>query len=242
MPKDEALELERFSAHPWVRRKAELAAILLARYGLAGKPLEILEIGCGPGHNLARLREHFHGARLTGLDLSPQAVWLCREKAIPAIRADFMHYAPGKKFDVILMMDFLEHMERDEKALERAGAMLKKGGILVCSVPANPGLFGEHDRRLGHWRRYGPGELEKKGRAAGFDVLYAGHWNMLLYPAAWTARKLKLGQSGEKSELERSAGWMSMPLDAALGFENLLVGAGARLPFGLSAVAVLRKK
>ena len=242
MSNDEVLLLERFSWHPWVRRKAELAVILLARYGVAAKAPQILEIGCGPGHNLARLRQHFPSARLIGLDLSPEAVRLCRKKAIPAIRADFTRYKPGRKFDAILMMDFLEHMERDEEALKRAGAMLKKGGLLVCSVPANPGLFGEHDRRLGHWRRYGRGELERKGRAAGFDVLYAGHWNMLLYPAAWLARKLKVMQSGEKSELERSSGLMSMPLDVALGFENLLVGAGVGLPFGLSAVAVLRKK
>lgn len=43
-------------------------------------PAHILEIGCGTGHNLARMALRFPAARLTGIDLSPQMLRLARKK------------------------------------------------------------------------------------------------------------------------------------------------------------------
>lgn len=58
------------------------------------------------------------------------------------------------RFDTVLYIDVLEHIERDAKELERASERLVPGGRLVVLSPAFEILMSEFDRSLGHWRRY----------------------------------------------------------------------------------------
>ena len=46
------------------------------------QPTRILEIGCGTGKNLVRLREMFPGVDLTGLDLSQDMLEVARKKLV----------------------------------------------------------------------------------------------------------------------------------------------------------------
>jgi hypothetical protein len=58
------------------------------------------------------------------------------------------------RFDTVLYIDVLEHIERDTRELERASERLVPGGRLVVLSPAFEILMSEFDRSLGHWRRY----------------------------------------------------------------------------------------
>jgi len=49
-----------------------------------------------------------------------------------------------KRFDTILNLDVLEHLEHDEKALATFYRNLVEGGHLLIKVPAHPFLFGDH--------------------------------------------------------------------------------------------------
>ena len=60
---------------------------------------------------------------------------------------------PGR-FDTILYVDVLEHIEDDQAELARAARHLAPGGLLVVLSPAHPSLFSEFDRAIGHHRRY----------------------------------------------------------------------------------------
>lgn len=51
---------------------------LIQRLVQESDPRSILEIGCGTGVNLARLARAFPGARLTGIDISPQMLQRAR--------------------------------------------------------------------------------------------------------------------------------------------------------------------
>jgi len=61
---------------------------------------------------------------------------------------------PEERFDSILYIDVLEHIEDDRLELERASRHLASGGNLVVLSPAFPSLYSPFDAALGHVRRY----------------------------------------------------------------------------------------
>jgi 2-polyprenyl-3-methyl-5-hydroxy-6-metoxy-1,4-benzoquinol methylase len=58
------------------------------------------------------------------------------------------------RFDAILYIDVLEHIEDDRGELEQAARRLRPGGRLCVLSPALAWLFSEFDTRVGHHRRY----------------------------------------------------------------------------------------
>lgn len=60
----------------------------------------------------------------------------------------------GEKFDTIIYIDVLEHIEHSKEEIKKIEARLNKGGHLIVLVPAFQFLFNEFDSKLGHFRRY----------------------------------------------------------------------------------------
>jgi SAM-dependent methyltransferase len=61
---------------------------------------------------------------------------------------------PHQKFDTILYIDVIEHIEDDKAELRQAAEKLNKGGHLIVLVPAHQSLFSKFDAAIGHFRRY----------------------------------------------------------------------------------------
>jgi SAM-dependent methyltransferase len=61
---------------------------------------------------------------------------------------------PDSRFDTILYIDVLEHIQDDRGELARASAHLRGGGHLLVLAPAHQWLFTPFDEALGHFRRY----------------------------------------------------------------------------------------
>jgi SAM-dependent methyltransferase len=59
-----------------------------------------------------------------------------------------------RRFDCILYIDVLEHIEADRAELRVAAEHLRPGGALIVLCPAHPMLYTEFDRAIGHYRRY----------------------------------------------------------------------------------------
>jgi len=59
-----------------------------------------------------------------------------------------------QKFDALLYIDVLEHIEKDAEELKRAAYFLKPQGVIIVLVPAHNWLFTHFDRTIGHYRRY----------------------------------------------------------------------------------------
>jgi SAM-dependent methyltransferase len=58
------------------------------------------------------------------------------------------------RFDTIIYIDVLEHIENDKAELARAIDRLAPGGKVVGLCPAHPKLFTPFDAAIGHHRRY----------------------------------------------------------------------------------------
>ncbi|MBI3781865.1 MAG: glycosyltransferase [Deltaproteobacteria bacterium] len=84
----------------------------------------------------------------------------------------------SQRFDTILCLNVLEHIENDDGALATFAQLLEPGGRLVLQVPAMSWLYGEIDRAIGHVRRYQRAELMDKLRAHGFEVDEARYFNL----------------------------------------------------------------
>jgi SAM-dependent methyltransferase len=61
---------------------------------------------------------------------------------------------PDEKFDSILYMDVLEHIEDDAGELALAAEHLKPNGAIAVLAPALPWLYTAFDEAIGHYRRY----------------------------------------------------------------------------------------
>ncbi len=120
---------------------------------------DVLEVGAGIG-----------GTTRTLCDGSQQS-WVCLEPdsaladeiagaqepfALPpeVIVGSLDTIASERRFDTILYIDVLEHIEHDAAELELARDHLGDGGVIIVLSPAFQFLFSEFDRAVGHFRRY----------------------------------------------------------------------------------------
>lgn len=102
---------------------------------------KILEVGCGDGYYLHLLSSLGYKLHLTGTDYDKRALGSARRnlkgKKIKLVYGDVLEKLPFRRnsFDKIIMSEVLEHLPDDSKGLQEVKRVLKKGGILVLSVP-----------------------------------------------------------------------------------------------------------
>jgi len=76
-----------------------------------------------------------------------------------------------ERFDTVIMINVLEHIEDDQASIRAAYHALVPGGRFVVFVPALPWLYSALDRAVGHYRRYEKPSLEGLLRAGKFEVV-----------------------------------------------------------------------
>jgi SAM-dependent methyltransferase len=136
---------------------------------------KVLDVGCGSGEMLARLRA-LGIEDLNGIDFSERAVALARDRGINAYRGTFADYpAEPQSHDALFMNNYLEHTLDPAAELRKARDLLRPGGMLFGEVPnfdsVDRALFGRfwggnHAPR--HTFQFSPGTLAAQLRAAGF--------------------------------------------------------------------------
>jgi SAM-dependent methyltransferase len=128
---------------------------------------EVLEVGAGIGANTLVLSS-LAFERWTCLE--PDAVLAARIELPPGGRHEtavgtISDLNAEAKFDTILYIDVLEHIEDDRGEMARAAARLKPGGALIVMAPAHPFLFTPFDAAIGHFRRYTRASLHQAAPA-----------------------------------------------------------------------------
>lgn len=232
---------ELFEKHWWWRTHEELVLRLLralcAERAFA-TPRRILDIGCGDALFFPRLAEL---GEVSGVEADESIVTVTgalRERIhIGPFDATF---SPAERFDLILMLDVLEHLPDPRQALAHAASLLGPEGRLVVTVPAFRALWTRHDLLNRHRTRYTKRTLRAEAAEAGLEIedwFYSFHWMV--------AAKLLV-------RLKESLGWVRagpprVPPALANAFllrltrlEQRVLGP-LRLPLGSSLVAVLSR-
>jgi len=152
---------------------------------------DILDLACGPGSIGEKLLAK--GKRVTFLDNSKESLKLLRKKHADddnarVVDGDASRLKFSEEFDCCICADALEHMEDDVKVLNGVNRALRKGGCIIINSPAVKSAFNEHDRALGHLRRYDRQELVSKLGQAGFRVEFIKPWNFISLAAKYFSK------------------------------------------------------
>jgi SAM-dependent methyltransferase len=189
MPEEALVEnLQLVRGHFWWQTRAELALATLRRYGIA-PPASVLEVGCGWGVNLDALEAAGYAA--SGLDISRPILERIDRPARHLIEADLSCPLPPDvgRFDSLLALDVLEHVDDDSGMVHRLAQLVRPGGIAVISVPARPDLFSEFDAIQKHRRRYEPDGLRALFTGSGLEVRTIFWWGAWMVPVMrWSRR------------------------------------------------------
>jgi SAM-dependent methyltransferase len=171
--------------HSFASRKAHPRPEVLALVPPSART--VLDVGCGEGEFGAGLEAR--GARVTGIELDPRAARVAagRLSRVLALPAEEAVEALGKRPDVVVLADVVEHLARPSAVLRAVRAALAPGGLLVFSVPnaTHASVLGGALR--GRWDR----ELE--GIVADDHRTYAGRegWTALLASCGFRVTSLR---------------------------------------------------
>ncbi len=97
---------------------------------------------------------------------------------------------PSQSLDAVVLLNVLEHLRDESKAMAHVFRILKPGGVSVIEVPAGPHLYDIYDKLLMHERRYSIAQVKKLVFGAGFEMVSHSHLGFFLYPGfRWVKRR-----------------------------------------------------
>ena len=223
--------------HWWFAARRDIIASLIERQAKLGRRLRILEVGCGTGSNLALLQRY---GDVDAIEPDDPARALATSRSGVPVKGGLL--PDGVKledsaYDLIVLLDVLEHIPDDEATLAALRSKLAPDGRLIVTVPAAPWMWSAHDLAHHHQRRYTAKTLTDVFQAAGFRVRYRSHFNTVLFPLIAAARivgRLLRREGGDDAIPPRPVNRL---LRGLFGAERHLLGR-ASLPFGVSLALV----
>ena len=172
------------TAPSYARRTASMPPALVALgrrvLALAPAPAAVVEVGCGPGRDMAWFETQ--GAHVTGVDLSAGMLREARARVLGDLaQMDMRRLALADgRFDAAWCMGSLHHLPKSEapRALTELRRVLIRDGVLALSLHEGQDEGWEpspDDPRVDRFfARYGMREVETLLIGAGFSVVDSG--------------------------------------------------------------------
>lgn len=234
---DDLYNLE--ETHWWHKAKQDVLIEIFAKF-LDKKDPEILDVGCGTGKTLETLQKYGNSY---GIDSSKHAISYCLKRGFKNVKVGSAYKIPFKtgSFDVITMLDVLEHTD-EERTLPEVNRVLKKGGLLIVTVPAHQSLWSQWDIVLHHKKRYSKLGLVDVLKTNGFSVTKISYLYSFLVGPVIFVRFVKSLIFKEKypSDFKVSTPLANAILGAMANIERR-VFMTTGLPTGTSLVCVAKK-
>jgi len=228
------------SQHWWFTSRRRILDGLIERVVRPPRNARILELGCGTGHNLAMLSRF---GPVEASELDPVARELASERlGSPVVEAALpdLSMFPAASYDLVALLDVLEHVPDDKGSLKAVLGLLKPGGALLLTVPINPWMWTAHDVAHHHHRRYRKREIRRLAQDAGYEIDLLSPFNSLLFPPIAAVRLVGKLTGKDDSDDAMPSPLVNKLLEGVFGLERGLIGR-VPMPFGVSLVAVLRR-
>ena len=225
------------STHWWYRARRDILHDYLGRFGALPRDARILEIGCGTGHNLPMLAQF---GEVDAIEIDPAARRIAGErlgKRVGDAPLPILPGVPRGAYDLIAVLDVVEHIEDDVAALNAMRERLAPGGKILITVPAHPWMWSAHDVVNHHHRRYTKATLRAAIAAAGLKPERLGYFNTLLFPLAAAARLLGKMTGREDSDDSPPPPAVNALFERTFRLERHLVGTVPMAP-GVSLVTL----
>ena len=229
---------EHDATHWWYRARREVLAKVIARKVTLPANARILEIGCGTGHNLPMLAR-FGDVDAVEIDDASRAIASGRlGKGVADAPLPALDGIAEASYDMVALLDVLEHVEDDRAALGAIAARLKPGGTILLTVPQFPWMWSGHDVANHHHRRYTKATLRRAVADAGLSLTMLQSFNSLLFPLAVGDRLLARATGREGSDDAQPPSPVNRLFEGVFGLERYLVGR-VPMPPGLSLIALI---
>lgn len=196
--------------HPWELARFHVVKDLVDQQIKQYEGKKILDIGCGDLYFLKRFAEDKPASEFFAVDKGLDDEMILRESGMINCYRSLEQLPRDASFDIIFMMDLLEHVEDDFDYLKRLleKPFVDENTLFVITVPAYETLYGQHDRFLGHFRRYSNSSLEKVTCGAGLRTIQKGYFFLsLLLPRYMQIIWEKLNGRGVRESGASLSGW-----------------------------------
>lgn len=228
------------TTHWWYRARREILSDYLTRYGKLSKDARILEIGCGTGHNLPMLARF---GEVDAIEIDAESRKFAAERLGKPVSDAPLPELPGVErgaYDLIAVLDVIEHIDDDVAALKAMAECLKPGGRILVAVPAHQWMWSAHDVVNHHKRRYSKATLDKAIRDAGLRHNGLRWFNSLLFPVAVAARTAGRLTGKDDSDDSPPLAPLNAAFQAIFKAERHLVGRVPLTP-GLSIITLVER-
>ncbi len=223
--------------HWWYQARRRILEDLIRRTIRPPKDAQILEIGCGTGHNLDMLGTFGH---VDAIELDDESRAIAEKRLgreIVSARLPELEGIADGKYDLIAALDVIEHIDEDAAAVAAIAGKLKPGGKFIMTVPAHPWMWSAHDVVNHHKRRYSKAALKRLIEKSPLKIDKLGYFNSLLFPAAVAERIASKLRGKDDADVKLPSTPLNSALRTVFAAERHLVGR-LPLPPGLSLFAV----
>lgn len=180
----------------WLVAKYKTILKLTAKFTKIKKnKINILDIGCASGGFLEKFGKFLEQNRnyklnLYGIDIVKNQE-LSKKKKIKfyLIKKGEKYPFPKNSFNIITLIDVLEHIKNERFVLKEIYRILKRDGYIVLSVPAYQFLWGKHDQIYKHFRRYTKSRITHLLEKNSFKILKATYFQSCFIFPLWFYRK-----------------------------------------------------
>lgn len=240
--------------HFWYRGRHRFLLAALDRHRpTAVAPWAAIDLGGGVGgwvrYLVDRRAAWFQPVALA--DSSPVALRMAGAvlpESAQRFQIDLMDLGWVDQWDCVFLLDVIEHLQDDVRALREARQALKPGGVIFVTVPALPQFWSYNDELSHHLRRYVRSDFKRLAREAGLVLCDARYFMFYLSPLYWLARRrpgiARMSEAEQRELMLRShrvpAPALNAVLTAVMGAETPL-GHWLSFPWGTSLLGVFRK-
>ena len=162
-----------------IRSKLEAKRLLENCVGLP-ENARILDIGCGDGFHLKLLKKYGKKSwALAGIDMDKRAVEMAKKSDLEVYCGNVETInLPPDSYDLALIIQTIEHVEKPDEVLRRINTLLKPGGKLLIGTDNTGSLdFGFFKRHYWggyhfprHWNLFNKNSLSRLAAKTGFEV------------------------------------------------------------------------
>lgn len=152
-----------------------------------------LDVGCGTGRFLALLRDFGSPDwELEGVEIDAEAAAQCEARGFRVHRGRVEELdAEAGRFDAVIMLQLIEHVEDPAAIAETVFRLLRPGGVFIVETPNTGGLdyrwfrhsWWGHYHFPRHWNLFSTGSLHRMLRDQGFAIERTEY---LISTSAWT--------------------------------------------------------